>query len=569
MTLTGRNARLFYDGDHWQGGEAWGGPRPDPLTTKPEDVTAYIEKIRRLFTSSNVVAEVVDRHVSAVIGREPSWQFVEKDAKEGEGEGPKVPMPGEDKIQPQSNKQVDEIEAAITDWIDRRNAHRMVMEATADFATTGHGLLRLFVPPGLLQDDTGGGKLVPTGLALADALDLIYIEKVDPAAGGTACERSTMATAAYVQWEEKVEEKTEKRSELQYIERAGRSKTTVVRYWEGNQKAAEMRLDLGGLLLMHQLRGRGIVTEQVMQLQKALNFAMTAMGNNNSNAGFMERIITNAQAPGTYEAGPNGTKVFKPADRYPGGAGSTVFLTGHPITAEDGNVTGYTTPTPHWRDPSSPEAFTSSLDEYRHAIYMEVKQGHLVAQGDGSVSGASRIHLRADFEVSLRDTKTATEDAYRWLLAALAKTASLFTGNPAEYDNLRPTVAANVNTGPLTDLERQAIVDQYKQGLRSRESAMVLLGVNDPDAEFERIMGEKPSNPVDLETLAILAIELLPEHKASLMIRAGLEVTKEQLVELQAAHESNSQARRAAAAARDRGFNPQDDPLPPRDGNAQ
>lgn len=557
MDETAKRALNFYKGDHWQASAGWGGPTPDPLTTKVDDAAAFMLKVERVFTSSNVIAEVVDRHVSAVMGREPGWQFVPIAAKEGEGEGP------DDETE--KDPLVTEIELAIINWAAKRNAHQVMLEAMADYATTGLGMVRLFIPPGLLVQGEGGTMTLPTGLTLDDALGLVYIEKVEPLSGGTSCERSSMSMAAFVSWTEKASvagaEQSVTRSELQYTElTTGTKRNTVMRSWDGSTEGGTLTLDLNGQLLMHEMRGKPLVTQQMIQLQKGLNFAMTAMGNNNANAGFLERIITNAQTPGSYEVdSKTGQKTFKPSDRYQGGPGSTVFLTGHAVTDDEGRVSGYTDPRPWFRDPSSPEAFRASLDEYRAAMYMEAKQGHLLAQGDGNVSGASRVHLRADFELSLRDTRVAAEQAYMWLLTVMAKLGGLFTGNPQKFDKFRPTVQANVNTGPLTDSERTGIIEQFKEGLRSRESAMVLLGVDDPDAEFLRIRGELPSNPVSLDDLALLGVALMTEQKANLMQRAGLEVTPEQLAQMKVDEAANSELRATAAAARNRSLNPQDD----------
>lgn len=565
LTPDNKQAMEFYNGNHWQSGDGWGGPRPDPMTTDAPTITAYMVKIEGIFIASNAIEEVVDRHVAAVIGREPGWQFVPDSAPDGADEAPEVPQPGE-ATKPKKDPRITTIEAAITKWCQERNAHQFIKEATADMATTGHGLVRLFVPPGLLEAGQDGRLAIPAGLTLEEALDLVFIERVGPDKGGTATERGTMATAGFTAWNEDVIDsgvsQTKKRTELQYTQLATlggkRKRETVLRQWLGTEQTGELVLDLDGNLLMHELRGSPIVTKPLMGLQKALNFTMTAMNNNNGMNGFMERIIANAQTPGKYEADGKGGLTFVPAKKYSAGPGDTTMLVGLPIHDDDGKVTGYTTPVPHFRDPSSPEAFTESMAEIRQAIYLEVKQGHIQAQGDGSISGASRIHMRADFGISLRDTRVACENAYRWLLTVLARLGALFTGQPTEYDGLRATVQCNVNTGPLSDAERAAIRDEFKEGLRSRESAMVLLEVDDPDAEFQRIVGELPSNPVSLDALASLAIPILPEQQAALMQRAGLVVTPEQLNELKAEHEANRQLKASAARARDRGQNPED-----------
>ena len=567
LTDLDKQALAYYQGDHWQGSVGWGGPVPDLTTTSVEDSTLFMAKVAKAFTSANVLGECVDRHVSAVIGREPAWQFVPRTAKEGQDEAP-APDPGQPAQRPQRSQEVTDIEMAIIDWAERRNAHQYVLEAAADYAATGHGFVRLFVPPGLLED----GKL-PTGLNLEEALDMVYIERLVPTTCGTAVERATMATGAFVQWDESIAdqgggEKQVKRSELQYLAKpVKRKRMTVLRAWENETPVGQpLELDLDGHLLMHELNGRGIVTEQLMQLQRSLNFSLTAMGNNNANAGFLERIISNSQVPVRYVPDPTdrtGTKKLEVKDTYRAGPGKTVWLTGHPITDEAGNVTGYTNPVPHFRDPSSPDSFTASLAEYRAAMYMETKQGHLLAQGDGSISGASRLQLRADFEVSLRDTRVAAEQCYRWMLTVLAKLAGLFSGQPTKFDHLRPSVVANVNTGPLTAEELQVIVTQYEKGLRSRESTMNLIGVDDPDAEYFRIVGEQPANPVSLDTLAALGITLLPEHVINLLTRAGFTVTPEQQAAIKAKAEADNELHASAAAARNRALNPQDEDEPP------
>lgn len=67
---------LFYDGDHWQQGEGWTGPRPDEGDATLSDVLMQIE---RAFVSKNCVKEVVNRHVNGCVGREPHWWFTTKE----------------------------------------------------------------------------------------------------------------------------------------------------------------------------------------------------------------------------------------------------------------------------------------------------------------------------------------------------------------------------------------------------------------------------------------------------------------------------------------------------------
>lgn len=66
----------FYEGDHWQEGEGWTGPRPDQGDATLSDVMLQIE---RAFVSKNCIKEVVNRHSNGCVGREPHWWFTTKE----------------------------------------------------------------------------------------------------------------------------------------------------------------------------------------------------------------------------------------------------------------------------------------------------------------------------------------------------------------------------------------------------------------------------------------------------------------------------------------------------------
>src|SRR5215211_5229537 len=69
-------ADKFYSGDHFQDFDGWIGEKP------AEGTKTYAETVLRIkhgFVSENVIKEVTDRHVSAVLGREPLWGFLPSD----------------------------------------------------------------------------------------------------------------------------------------------------------------------------------------------------------------------------------------------------------------------------------------------------------------------------------------------------------------------------------------------------------------------------------------------------------------------------------------------------------
>jgi hypothetical protein len=65
-------AILFYQGDHWQNGAGWVGPRP---MAGEEGEAEILSMIQLGFVSRNVIKEIVDRHARGVVGFEPAWRF--------------------------------------------------------------------------------------------------------------------------------------------------------------------------------------------------------------------------------------------------------------------------------------------------------------------------------------------------------------------------------------------------------------------------------------------------------------------------------------------------------------
>src|SRR5688500_18185436 len=66
-------ARLYLDGDYWQGSKAWAGT---PVPLDATDRMALEKELERMFVPQPLLEEVLERHVAGVVGREPSIEFV-------------------------------------------------------------------------------------------------------------------------------------------------------------------------------------------------------------------------------------------------------------------------------------------------------------------------------------------------------------------------------------------------------------------------------------------------------------------------------------------------------------
>jgi hypothetical protein len=465
--------RRFYDGDHWQEGTAWQGPQP--AADDPAGLAAMVE-IKRAFVSKNAIREVAGRHVAGVVGREPAWGFTPKrPIKTG-----KQPTKAEQTL-------IDEAEAALTTWWDERGGLALLQEAAATLLLTGRASVRLFVPPGLMVDG-----VVPPSNDLAEQLGRIFLHHPAPDMATVIVDAATQQRCSVYCYREGEQE----RAEISYEDMA--TGETVLAILGGEGRITEVRLPLGGHLLMGEALRQAIVTEQVRSAQMQLNLARTMEGRNAVQGGFLERIVLGGQMPGEYVDDPTATpdsegrrRRFKPkAMRI--GAGRTNWIAGIPIKdPATGNVTGYTTPSVVYRDPVSPETFQATSRGAYLAILEEVSQLHAAIAGDATASGTSREQARADFEKSLGPTKAQIDKLGRWLLETALTLASHFAGQPKRFEGLRAVMDCRIDTGPLGSEERRALLEQHEKGALSLETLLAMLGVEDVKAELTRIAAEK------------------------------------------------------------------------------
>lgn len=476
-----KSNKLFYTGDHWQSSAGWSGPMPESGHPVYNDLVLEIE---RGFVSKNTVAEVVNRHMAGVVGREPTWAMTVRRA-----------LAEDEEATEQEKALIDEAEALLTEWWDdagrgiswlseiSQGIHGILQDATATCLWARRGMLRLFVPAGQLVE-TGTGKVVPVA-DLQTSIKKIYLDHPEPSQAALALDRDTMRAGGIYLYEKD----REKRAELTYLDEAG---NTVIRAAGTNEaESPAFVLPLGGLLLMHEMERSRIVTDQVVQNQKALNLALTMLSRNVVMAGFLERTYLNAQLPGRMEDDPNrpGLERFVP-ERLHVGAGATNFISGVTTFNDAGNEV-LATPSVVYRDPVPVTTFQQTKEVSYQNILEETQQLHAMISGDAAASGESRKQAMADFEQSLSDTKTQVENAIRWLLETVLAMAAVFAGQPGRYAALRASATCRVTLGPISADDQRVAAELVDKEIISRETARSRVGVDDTEAEATKIESEQ------------------------------------------------------------------------------
>ncbi len=442
----------YYCGDTFQ---FWTGPKPAGGEPQMETITKQIEEG---YISNNLIKECVDRNVAAMIGLMPHWFLYT-----GSDEASK---PDSEERSPQ----IIEAEKILQTWITQMLKHIAMQDgdddanpltmAVTQMLVTGRGYLRLYRPK--RYKNLTNAKLYqkirlhcpPLGSVRVDRDDDGEIEQIAYTyKGGT---------------------------EIQSLDpETGKLTFTVTYSGDRNNEQSppeSWESDFGGRWTIYELRSPSIINKDIKRMQNAINKALTMLGRNLDLAGFLERVITNAQSPGEWVDDPNrpGKQRFIPDKRgLQMGAGKTTFLSG--IKLSDNS---YTTPGVTYRDPIDISTFVSSVGLFAARLYLAFNQGHILASGDGAISGISRVQLRQDANLTLDRPAPVIENAFANILEVVLRFVE-----PVKYNDTFATVKLRKGINYITPEETAETRTNYQARLISRTTAMSALGIEDPDAE--------------------------------------------------------------------------------------
>lgn len=524
------HARKFYDGDPWQDGDGWVGPRPDAKNPKAGRV---LLEIRNCLVSHPGVEEIVNRHRDGVVGREPMWDLVPKRALgKVVRQVPKM-VPGPDGLSqvpdpsgaqeddpsgalvdegpsPEEQTRIDEAVAALNAWWDEHDVLAEIQMAIEDFCLGGRGVLRIFVPAGNLNDNNE-----IDAAPLEQSLDRVWVKYCAADQAVVINDPMTMRKIGFYVYEiaDFATGKATRLAEIVYVNDSGQ---TVIRSTEESIRGngfevfqpeskfgvSETAIDLGGQITMFQIEGQRLITEPILANQKALNKSKTMRARNDDLGGFLERTVLNGQMPGEWKRDEvTGEDKFIPEPFYVG-PGSTNWIQGAQTGVTEDGKPILATPQMLYRDPVDGTVFDSSeLSTYRDML-SGARQLHALISGDATASGESRKQARDDFEKSLKKTKTRADRLIRGAIGVALKLAATFMGQPTRYDLLRVNADCRVDAGPLSSEDISSILETVVSDppLRSVEDGMSQLGIEDTDAMLAKIADEKQTlNPIDTE----------------------------------------------------------------------
>lgn len=448
------NNQKMLGGDHWLDGEGWRGALPKDSAS----LQKAMEKIKKLFTSQNVMAEVLSRHISGVLGKDPEWYFVPERAME------ETDQPTDDET-----KLIKETESDLAEWWADSQAHKELIKHAIYMLSAEHSVMRIFIPAAHIEE----GK-VKSG-TFSDQLSKIRVQAVKPDSATVKDYPDEGITIGYFKFKDSEDND---KTEITYVNESGQTVIKIV----GDE--SEYTGELGGRLSMFESRRTLFLTRQIREQNGVVNKAHTMLSGN-LDSGFLERTFLNAQAPGKWEKQEDGSEKFVP-EPIQVGSGTTNFIVGVETEDEDGKKR-LSNASVHFREPVPADTFIESKDHAYRAILEEARQKHALIAGDASPSGESRVQALGDFIESLNESKTEIDAAGLWLIETVAAMAYDLAGESGKFEQIRGEFRCRLSPGPLPASLIKEIITQYEKGLLPREDAMAMLGVDDVDAAISRI----------------------------------------------------------------------------------
>lgn len=434
----------YYKGDHFQ---FWVGP---VIPSESDPKGEKMAQIRRVFQSCNLIAECVENARDGLISKPFVWYL--KDAS-----GDRVEASD---AEAQLQRWMDWIEQqaiATKPEINELSQSDPWAEFVLSLLLCGEGNLRLWQPQKFADDP--------------DPVHRYHLHA--PAVGSVNVEYDD---DGFIDW-------------IEYTYGNGRTEKEKL---EGNtlritlNNAEEIEIDTGGRWTVQQVRSNSLLTPSIKQLQNSINHALTMKLRNQELSGFRERVFINCEPPGQWvedPQSPSGQKFVPTATGLDRGPGYDNFIYGVPTG--DSTSQDYAAGSIHESEPIDVSSYRDGIELDIALMYRMFKQGHLLGNSDNTkLSGESRIQMRQSFELFLSGYKRKVESAIANILNIVLKLLG--------YQNLEAVVKLSITTGKLSAEERRSIMDEYREELISKSTAIALLGsVEDVDAELALIEEEQ------------------------------------------------------------------------------
>lgn len=508
--------------DHRRNGDEWVGPG-DARTS---------DGIKKQFAADDFIAEALRNIANAFEEAQMGFAPLEPVA---EGAAPST----------EYTTRRDELLKLLSDWWDQNKLHKRTLNRLKAASWAGYAGLRLWVPGRFLQRGPSGISFRPTN-DFAEALSYLKVAAPEPEKAAIITHPDSQDICSVYLDEEVTnvggQEKRVQRAEMVYLDpqrERDEDADTIIRVVYSDERTPTVaRLKLGGRSLYAEMESEAILTEPVLETQNQLNFYCTIITRLGETAAFRERYTKNSRPMGIrikYTEGdtiPYGAHLERD-DEYVQwvvipvprtfGANTTNELVGLPKHDKDGNFLGYESPDVHVENPVDPMPYVLAAESIRKRGLRMVSQGHLANTSTAELSGIAYEQFRSAFEKFLNNVRVGEEGMLRDLLMAAVALIEHITGRGGYFTKvLRITIDQRVNAGPRSPEATRIDMEANEKGLLSDETAMARIGVEDIDAEIERLRASPRGVLAVLEKIQAIVTAFSPEAALRLLEAFGL-----------------------------------------------
>lgn len=470
---------LGVNGSFWRGRKGKGGDMTQVLTSLVQD---------------DQIGPAIKRIVDGQLDKDPDWQAVEG-ALTLVSSGAVVPEGSSESVRP------DERVDAMTTWHTEAALITALRSAAWAYQWAGRMVLRVYIP-----DEYRDLIESRAAWTLAEALELVYVQAVDPRDGGPVIDAHGRVLGYFFAYQvtDPVRRTTTKWVEfhtqdtVQLYQRVGGLALNPVGEPMPNPLYDETRLGSRRreYLMWHADRlGGTAITPSAIDAQDRLNAANTYMGRNDDMTGFRMIVTGNAETPvddlgkpTTWKAGPD----------------VVITLIGIPKDDRDNPTDGgRETPTFQIIDPVDPRSHSiPSINHWGRKVMAAFDQGW-AADGELEVSGESKRVSRKPHDKRVIFASVDTGAGMAWALRAGLMLASSLVGEEALREaaavRFRPRMYLDVDSANLA--EYVAKLTAYEKGALDLESLLESTpGLTDVASAKARVEAEQAAKAKEAGT---------------------------------------------------------------------
>lgn len=422
-------------------------------------------------------------------------------------------------------QRVEEVERLLGEYWTREGLADKMSEAFERRLVGGRGGIRVYIPAkyknrvkkqeGGENTEEGAGEDLISFETLDEALDAIRVEFVDPRKSRLLDDEGDLFSMVfYERKDDYTSNQTTKVIEFSFVDDDDKTFIGRVTDKEDSKKKPSRTkkaatkdplsdlelsdaLELDGRTTFFEISGKPYVSEQMFRINQAVNLALTCGGFNLVDNGFGEMITTNVDLEMEKVADPTSSTGYRDVPRKirRGGGAHNNFIGVREMDLNTGKEV-ISDPGVFFREPSSMQAFDDGYMLYYRAFLAECGQLFALISGDATASGEARIQAMADFYLKIKKFKAQVDKMGSWLLTTVLRFAAIMSGKESEFNDVSMLFDSRMRIGNLTANERDMVMKMQEKGLISKETARVLLDVEDPALEEDLIDKEREKEVV-------------------------------------------------------------------------